>query len=648
MRDFFDRQETARRKTAMLLWLYLLAVSAIVMSVYAVIRVSVWFYKASDYYNRARASEKWTFVFWDTKLFLITAFITLAIIIAGTLYRISTLRGGGRAVAEMMGARIVNRNTADPDEKRFLNVVEEMSLASGVPVPDVYLMEKESAINAFAAGFGIDDAVICVTEGTLKLLNRDELQGVVAHEFSHIHNGDMLINIRLMGLLHGILVIGLLGQKTLMTVRHSSGRVPIVGIFAGAALFVIGYVGTFFGRLIKSAISRQREYLADASAVQFTRNPQGIGGALKKIGGMHFGSLLMHPQASEASHMFISEGVRGGITGIMATHPPLVDRILRIDPRFDGRFPKVEPLNLIPKPDIKPKIPKPGVPIGQFNLTGAMAAAMLATAGEPMKEHADEAALLMVSMPEELMSATREPYSARALVYALLTDGGAEIREAQLASLKATEPEDVVKETIGLSTFMPELSAKSRLPLLDLSMPSLRRLSKEQYRSFRSNINKLIKADGRVSLFEYVLRHILIRRLDRYFFKPKKKIVQIYTLRGVLRECAVVLSLLARIGHRSHQQAEAAFSRAYGLLAGGKAKPGLRLLSAEECALEPMEAALSKLAVASPVIKRQFLASSIECLSFDKTISVEEGDLFRAIVESLDCPLPPWLSTPRS
>ena len=647
MRDFFDRQEEARKKTTVLLSFFLLAVASIVISVYAVARTILWTVAVSKQYRLSSNSEITAFQFWDTGLFLVVAFITLAIIIAGSLYRIRTLRGGGRAVAEMLGARIVNRNTSDMDEKRLLNVVEEMSLASGVPVPDVYLMEKESAINAFAAGFGMDDAVICVTEGTLKLLSRDELQGVVAHEFSHILNGDMLINIRLMGMLHGILVIGLLGETTLRTLRYSSGRVNLAGLSFGTGLLIIGYVGTFFGRIIKSAVSRQREYLADASAVQFTRNPNGIGGALKKIGGMHFGSLLLHPRATEASHMFICEAVRSGITGLMDTHPPLMDRILLIDPDFDGRFPKVKPLNLMPKPEIRPKLPKPGSPLGAFNLTGAMAAAMLASAGEPMKEHADEAALLMISMPEELMSATREPYSARALIYALLSDGGAEIRKAQFEALRAAEPEDAVKEAERLTALMPDLDPRLRLPLLDLSMPSLRRMSKEQYREFRSTINRLIQADGKVSLFEYVLRHMLIRRLDRYYLKPKKKIAQIYSLKGVLRECAVVLSLLARLGHKSRTEAEAAFSRSFMMLTGSRSS-ALKLLPAEECSLEPMEKALSKLSVASPVIKKQFLAVCIECINFDRNVSVEEGDIFRAIVEAIDCPLPPWLTTPTS
>jgi len=642
MKDFFDRQESARRTTAVLLSLYVLAIAAIVLAVYSATRAIIYLNTGLETWNLAGTGSVGAFAFWDLRTFLIVAFVTLSIIIAGSLYKIKALAGGGRSIAEMLGARIVKRNTEELEEKRLINVVEEMSIASGVPVPDVYVLDKEGSINAFAAGFGMGDTVICVTKGSLMLLGRDELQGVIAHEFSHILNSDTLINIRLMGLLHGILLIGLLGGKVIRGIRHASGRMPVVGLTGGFALYTIGYIGTFFGKIIKSAVSRQREYLADASAVQFTRNPAGLAGALKKIGGLTYGSILMHPKAPEASHMYFNEGIGNSMLGMMDTHPPLEERILRIEPRFDRRYPKVQAVRLFEPP--KPKLRKPSDK--GFSFTGATALAMLASVGAPMKEHTDEAALLMISIPEELMAASREPYSARALIYAFLLDPKSEVRDRQIEKLKSMETHDVIDMTIRLAEHLPGLEPRSRMPLIDLSMPSLRRLSKEQYQSFRKAINMLSAEDGKISLFEYIIRHTLVRRLNSYFLKPQRKVIQVYSIRGVIRESSVVLSLLARVGQRSRQEAEAAFAHGARLLMKGGLE--LEFLSAKECSLQPMEKALGRLALASPVIKRKFLAVCLECLTYDKNVTVEEGELFRAVIEALDCPVPPWLATPHS
>ena len=286
---------------------------------------------------------------WNPELFGLVAMGTSAVIAAGSLYKMAALSGGGHTVAELLGGRLLRADAATPAERRLLNVVEEMAIASGVPVPPVYLLENELGINAFAAGHAPGDAVVAVTAGTLARLSRDELQGVIAHEFSHILNGDMRLNIRLMGVLFGILVIGLTGWIIFRSTtggyvrlgardddRKGFNPLPLIGL----ALYVIGYVGVFFGNLIKAAVSRQREFLADASAVQFTRNPDGIAGALKKIGAVAEGSRIQDPHAEEASHMFFGDALSGWteLFGLLATHPPLVERIKRIDPSFDGDF----------------------------------------------------------------------------------------------------------------------------------------------------------------------------------------------------------------------------------------------------------------------------------------------------------------------
>ncbi|MFQ5793071.1 MAG: M48 family metallopeptidase [Acidobacteriota bacterium] len=343
--DFFDHQDRAHRNTRWLVFYFVCAVILIICSVYVAVSAALFGF-------RERLHAGAAFAPWDLDRFLWIATATLTIVAVGSLYKIYALSEGGEAVARWLGGRPIDPNTQVLKERQLLNVVEEMAISSGVPVPSVFLLE-ESGINAFAAGFAPADAVIGVTRGAMELLSRDELQGVMAHEFSHILNGDMRLNLRLMGVLNGILVIAVVGYMILRGGRFSSRRRDggTAIVLLGVALLVIGWVGVFFGKLIKAAVSRQREFLADASAVQFTRNPDGIAGALKKIGGLVHGSRIDNARAEEASHFFFSDGAYRSLgqkpppsrLQFMATHPPLTDRIRRIDPSFDGKYPAVEP-----------------------------------------------------------------------------------------------------------------------------------------------------------------------------------------------------------------------------------------------------------------------------------------------------------------
>jgi Zn-dependent protease with chaperone function len=634
MRDFFERQDAARKRTGLLITLFFMAVALSILSVYAV--VSALFFMNNKIEGVA---------FWDLSRFLTVSFVTLLVVVVGTIYRINQLRDGGYLVAQMLGGRLVMRNTRDIAEKRLMNVVEEMAIASGVPVPDVYVMDQENGINAFAAGHSIDDSIICVTRGALTLLNRDELQGVVAHEFSHILNSDVAINIRLMGWLHGILMLSFIGlglMRSLGRVRTSRSKGAAAIVLFGAALYILGYIGAFFGTLIKSAVSRQREYLADASAVQFTRNPEGMGGALKKIGGLTHGSILIHPRAGEASHMYISPGLQESLFNVFSTHPPLMDRIKLIDPHFNGIFPKT-----IVEPVIKPYLEKPGPTKAEREaraaraLSGAAILAILDTVGEPMQAHRQMAQQMLAELPEPIMQATREPHDACALIYMLILGPEAEFQKKRLDLLMESESFDIYEETYRLSGHLSALNARSRLPLIDMAMPSLRQLSEEQYRTFKENVNRLIMADGKVSLFEYVLRYVLVRRLDAHFGKTKTKIAQIYSVRGVLHECSVVLSVFAHVGQRTPEETAGAFERGSRVLEGPKVD--LELLDTKDCTLNELDSALDSLSVTSPKVKRALLAACLECLVYDEKITIGEVELFRAVTESLGVPAPPWL-----
>jgi Zn-dependent protease with chaperone function len=321
--DFFGHQEQAQRSSRRLVWLFAAAVLGIVATLYA---IAVGLLTVAD--QRTMQGP----IHWP--LLLAVAAGTLSIVGLASLVKTAQLRSGGAHVAKMLGGRELDADPKDPKERLLRNVVEEMAIASGVPVPTIFVLDREAGINAFAAGWSPTDAAVAVTRGALDAFDRDELQGVIAHEFSHVFHGDMRLNIRLMGVLFGIVCIAALGRIVLHATRHSrgdkKGGTAAILLF-GLAMVVVGYLGVLFARLIQAAVSRQREYLADASAVQYTRNPRGIGLALARIGGI--GGRLQSARTEEASHMLFADGMKRFAAGF-ATHPPIEERIERVLPGF--------------------------------------------------------------------------------------------------------------------------------------------------------------------------------------------------------------------------------------------------------------------------------------------------------------------------
>ncbi len=565
--DFFQHQDEARKSSNRLIVLFALAVMGIVLSIY--FSVSALFFWSTE---RASAGDpNYSFDWFDLDRLVFFAGSTLLVILLGSLYKMWKLSGGGQSIAEMLGGRPLAPNTTDPLERRMLNVVEEMAIASGVPVPTVYLMDREESINAFAAGFTPQDAVIGVTRGTLELLSRDELQGVIAHEFSHIFNGDMRLNLRLMGVLHGILVIALIGYFILRTTmfrgssRSKNGgaaALPLIGL----VLIVLGYVGVFFGRMIKSAVSRQREFLADASAVQFTRNPDGIGGALKKIGGLAEGSVIMSPNAEQASHFFFSDGkygkVRAALSGVshfafLSTHPPLKDRIRRIDRGWNGRFLDVDKSAVVRAEPQKREATAEEKTAKLFKLLPLHLTALIGTLDQ---DHLTYAHKLLAGIPEEVRQAVHEPSAARAVVLALLADSDDAIRANQIQAVAATKDAALLAETQTMVSLLGNAPRETRLPLVDLAVPALRRLSPSQYSEFMNLTDAFIKADQQIDLFEYTLMHILARHLEPTFKRVKPPRIEYYGLAGVRKECSLLLSAIAHAGHPDENEAKDAFA----------------------------------------------------------------------------------------
>ncbi|MCC6682244.1 MAG: M48 family metallopeptidase [Phycisphaeraceae bacterium] len=660
--DFFESQHKAHRKTGRLVVLFVLAVIAIILTVHVVLALIFSGVAASQ----GHAGQAPPNLLLDPRMFLgVTVVVSLIVMLASAL-KMGQLRGGGRVVAESLGGRLLDPGSVDPTERKILNVVEEMSIASGVPVPPVYLLDDERAINAFAAGFSPSDAVIGVTRGCVELLDRDQLQGVMAHEFSHILNGDMRLNIRLIGVIFGILVIGMIGQMILRSLRYSTprrsnskngGGAILMILAVGLALMIIGALGVFFGNLIKAAISRQREFLADASAVQFTRYPDGIAGALKKIGGYTYHAQLVHPKADEASHMYFGEGVTSWLGGAMATHPPLAERIRRIDPGWDGKFPDVEPPQYVKQDQDQRRrrmaqmtqqrqamaMAAPGIATGAAipaAVVGAIpGAGLIGSIGNPTQEHVDYAAVLLDQLDDQLRAAVREPYGSRALIYALLLDRDDAVRRNQVETLQKQADPRVAALTLKLADVAANVDPAARLPLIDLAMPALRQLAEMQYRIFRGNVDALIEADQRINIFEWTLRRILLRHLDSHFEQTRRPVVQYYNLRGLRDECSLLLSLLAYVGHTDKEAGAAAFragASAMGLSDLSPLPPG-------QCSMAAFGQALDKLNQVAAPAKRPIIAGAVACIASDRQATIREVELLRAICDTLDCPVPPLL-----
>ena len=656
--DFFEQQARAHRKTKWLVIYFAVAVAAMIAAIYVAVMLifsGVQSHQHHNYYGQ----EQRELSVWNPQIFLGVSIATLAIIGIGSLYKTASLSAGGRVVSEMMGARPVNPNSKDPDERKLLNVVEEMAIASGVPVPQVYVMDEEDGINAFAAGHKPGDATVTVTRGCMRLLSRDELQGVIGHEFSHILNGDMRLNLRLMGIIFGILCLAIIGRVLLQTARgggRSRGQNPLP--LLGLLLLLIGYIGVFFGRLIQAAVSRQREFLADASSVQFTRNPGGITGALKKIGGLgENGSRISHAHAEELSHMFFGNGVSEPFIGLLETHPPLVARIRVFEPNFDGKFPYVRYDGRAQPPEAistTKGLPMPNI-FGTV-LSGAILAsgdaekppairphAVLPNLGNPTPLHLKYAEQLRDSLPDNVRAAAREPLDATALIYAMLLSDDENQRATQIAEIGKRFSPAVSEKAAALFPDVSVAAAHAHLPMVNLALGTLRQLTAGQFDQFSQTLQWLVESDGKIELFEFVLQKIILHHLTPQFSKTRPPTVQFYTLKPLVPDCVIVLSALANAGSGDVAAAQKAFEQGAPYLRAPDGDWGL--LPRAQCGVDQIDTALNRLAQAVPIIKKNLLEACIHTVGADGVILESEAELLRAIADTLDCPMPPFVQS---
>ena len=644
--NFFAQQERARSHTKRMLFLFVIAVAAIVFAVDIVMVIA---FGAVGKHGRPADA---------TGALIVSTAIVLAIIGLSTLYKVSTLRSGGGAVARQFGATQIEEGTRDFAHRRLRNVIEEIAIASGVPVPEIYVLQDEPGINAFAAGYTPSDAAVTVTQGCLDKLTRDELQGVIAHEFSHVLNGDMRLNIRLMGVVFGILVIGIAGRKLMENTGRSKDSGGIVAF--GIAILAIGYLGVFFGRLIKAGISRQREYLADASAVQFTRQTLGIGGALKKIGGLAEGSKLASAETEEVAHMLFGDGV--GYSALFATHPPLLKRIKLLDPQFNpqefediarawsqpvavgdeaegaevsisGFAPAVAmPRRAQARPDTRATPPRPGssVRLSAERITGQT--------GSLEQADISNAGVIRESLPPALRAASRSPEQSVQVIFALaLSVDDPAVRARQLAMVEKYTDAATRAGIEQVSALLVQLQPVQRLPLAQMAFPALRRRPRPALQSFLVALNHVIQADGKLELEEYCLGKLIavqvVDALDPSRVSP--------TGSAKLPSCAAELSDIFAIvaQHGSVDTGDA--QRAY-LLGMHEVLPeAIPVYAPPAQWAQAMDRALQKLDQLAPAGKELVVRGLAQSIGADGVVTVTEAELLRTICAALHCPLPP-------
>jgi Zn-dependent protease with chaperone function len=635
--DFFARQESARRTTRWLVLAFLVSVVCIVVAIDAVVALVVG---ATAPHESPRGAM------------IFASVVVIAIVCGASLFKSLALRSGGASVARSMGATRVDRGTGEAGLKRLHNIVEEMAIASGVTMPEVYVLEAEDGINAFAAGNSPADAVIVVTRGAATRLRREELQAVVAHEFSHILNGDSRLYLKLLGLTFGLLAIATIARLALQfgprgerDDKKGSGAAIML---AALAIMALGYIGVFFGRLLQAAVSRHRERLADASAVQFTRNPQGLTGALLKIAGTSEGSKLASPDAENVAHMLFAPGLHR----LMRTHPTLEERLLALDRNFrpenlpalaaeaardaerllssdsalgtGTRTPQgaVEPFGALARPL--------ALALGAGQLTGQV--------GALEDHHVDYAAGARLAIPEALREFADSTDHARALILALLISRDPAVRALQSDIVSRAFGAAVANQVLAHGATADTLAPELRLPAVQQLFPALRRLSRSGRETLRDVVSSLASADQHIDVFECCLSLLMSAMLD-----DELEAAAPHGDATLLEEVAAartLLAILARHGTDDPTAAEAAY--AAGLTA---ALPGVNGMPAatQNWPLE-LDRALGRLSGLQPLEKRRLIDGLSRCVAHDGMVSIEEAELLRTVCAVLNCPVPPMLA----
>lgn len=642
--NFFDAQDTARRTSRRLVFAYILTTILIVIAVTLIVGAALYFGRTDNY-----GQPTGSFLAQNAGILVVTAIIATLVILGSSAVKTASLSSGGGRVAVEMGGSPVSPNDSDPLRQRLRNVVEEMAIASGMPVPEIYVLEQENGINAFAAGYAPGDAAVAVTRGALELLNRDELQGVIGHEFSHILNGDMRLNIRLMGLLYGIMVIGLAGRMILRGGRFSGlvssrrGKGAPAILMIGLGLAILGGLGVFFARAIKAGVSRQREYLADASAVQFTRQSEGLSNALIKIGGLHAGSHLQATDPEEVSHMLFSTGMK--LRGMFATHPPLTDRIRALDPSFKpSDYPATDALvrQTAAGEDTRIAGMHGGVTTAVAGgATGSLSESIPAMVGDPENEHVVFATGLRQSVPQLLYDAAHSQESAYLLTVALIMDGSGRHLERQMKLAEERLGPARARLTKQYYDELAKCGPAYRLPLMEIAFPALKLRPEPQLSYLLDLTGRMIDVDGKIDLYEYCFYRILVSNIGQALDPSRRQKSRRATREPVQRAAIELLRIIARHGHDDPAEQQRAF--AAGTAVFGDWGNKYSFAADHDYSVAVLDTSLELLLALNGDGKRMLLEAITAVVMSDKQLQISEAELIRAICASLDCPLPPIL-----
>jgi len=629
--NFFEHQDKARRQSRSLVFLFILAVLIIIVVIDMAILVafgSIGPEQQQPVFSLQSIRD-------NSSVLLGGALVTAAVIAVASLFKTAALHSGGGKVARDLGGVLVEADARDPQRRRLYNVVEEIALASGIPVPEVYVLEQESGINAFAAGFSPADAAVAVTRGALDKLNRAELQGVIAHEFSHIFNGDMRLNIRLMGALFGILMLSIIGRRVLRgsyyvgrSKNSNGGAIVLVAV----AVMLVGYIGLFFGRWIKAAVSRQREYLADASAVQFTRDPDGIAGALKKIA-VYSDASYLNAETEEVSHMLFGNGTP---MSMFSTHPPLNERIQRIDKTFKPedladlarRIQREEQADAERAASMAEKAKPAGGVFNPVNLVEQI--------GNPDFSRVLMAAALTASIPEEINQAAHSNQWATEVLFYCLMDPADDIREQQLLIIAQNMGGDSEARVRALMGAAPVLAREQRLPLLEIAIPELKRRPPDYIAKVLATVKLLNRADGKTDVFEYLMAKIIAQHLWESTNPQKVRLSGKASLNDVTESALAVVAVLASRGNDGKEAVEKAFRAGSDKLGAGAAV----MMPATEDWIAVMDKSLPELDQLRPADKEKLVRALIATVMSDNKVAVAEMELLRVICSVIHVPLP--------
>lgn len=659
--DFYARQAAARGQTRWLVFGFIVSLLAVALALDAVL----FSFLASAAANRPLIAPL-AFAAENPGVAAASTLIVMGVLGLASLYKSMELRGGGGVVARNLGGVLVGQDTTDLKRKRLLNVVSEMAIASGVPMPEVYVLEQESAINAFAAGHTPANAAVTVTQGALDRLNRDQLQGVIGHEFSHILNGDMRLNVQLMGWVFGLFVVALIGRLIVnFSPRSRRGNNGVVAL--GFAVLVLGYVGLFLGRLMQAAVSRQRERLADASGVQFTRNPQGLKEALVKIAALPEGALLATPHAEQAAHMFFAEG----LNRFFATHPPILERIRELDPQFDERelarvAAQLEETDLVPEESAAQASAPRATKLSQGALapgSGTVAAAlgmsalegggsspgavttsaaqhMVSSVGNAGAVHIQQAQAINLALPDAVREFTQSPGRAQAFVLALLLSREPSVQEAQFALLGKRLSVANFATIQQIAPVAAGIEPMLRLPSLQQLFPALRRAPVAQRQALGQLAADLIHADARIDAFEFCLAKLLETLLsDELEARTPHGTL---SLEDAQNEIHILFAALAQLGTPDEHGARMAYE------AGMSAVLPMRRPAYTALPDWPHElsAALPRLEALHPFAKKVVIDGLVKTIASDELMTEAEAELVRTVCALMHCPLPPLLGGP--